>query len=110
MTTKRRLYIYLLDRFIPSDLSIGELMELVEEDPIAPFNMVKAVVEDEIGHIQDVRLYGRYFDPSEMDVVIEYLIKGGFGEALVKLIYSEDPRRALLKYYAREGQDSSLNP
>jgi len=102
MTTKRRLYIYLLDRFIPSDLPIGELIELIDEDPIAPFNMVKAIVEDEIGHIQDVRLYGRYFDPSEMDVVIEYLIKVSFGEVSVKLIYSEDPRRALLKYYASE--------
>ena len=44
-----------------------------------------------------------------MDVVIKYLIKGSFGEVLVKLIYSEDPRRALFKYYESVGTAFSLN-
>jgi len=34
------------------------------------------------------------FDSENMDVVIEYLIKGSFGEELAKLICPEDPRSA----------------
>lgn len=81
---------------------LGELLEMIEEDPLKLFDRVRAIVDNEVKGIQDVKLYRRYFDPKEIDVVVEYLVKGGFGKLSVKLIYSEAPARALFKYYESE--------
>jgi len=45
---------------------------------------------------------GGFFDPKDVDIVIEYFVKCSLGELSLKIIYSEDPVKALNKYYNYE--------
>jgi len=52
-----------------------------------------------------VRVYGRFFDSENMDVVIEYLVRCRIGEVSAKIIYSNDPSQALVRYYRKERRE-----
>ena len=97
-----------MDRFIPLKISIDKVLELVESDPLGLFNYVKTIVEEKVGKIYRVTLYDVFFDPKELDIVIEYMVYCRIGNISVKLIYSENPSKALEKYYKYESSKFHL--
>ena len=95
-------WVYVFDEFKPVDIDVGKLFELAEKDPLKLFESVREVLGDYIKEIKDVRVYDIYFDPSSLEVLVEYLVKCELGEVSVKLIYSRNPRVTLNKYYKHE--------
>ena len=91
-----------MDSFKPIDINVDTLLELAEKKPLELFELVRGFVEGELGRIYDVRIYGRYFDPKDFDIVIEFLVKCSLGEVSLKIIHSKNPTKALEKYYAHE--------
>ncbi len=91
-----------MDRFIPLKASLDMVLELVEKDPLKLFRYVRKLVENEVGKIHHVTFYDSFVDPSELDIVIEYIAYCKLGEVSIKLIYSKNPEKALEKYYKYE--------
>ena len=103
----RKLYLYVMDKFVPLTISLADFLELATVNPLGLFELIRGVVEDEVGEIYDVRVYGRFFDPKSMDVVVEYLVKCRIGEVSAKIIYSNDLSQALMRYYSEERRKHS---
>ena len=104
-------YLYFMDKFVPLDIPLDKLMEHAESKPLALFEFVRDIIEDEVGRIESVSFHEAYFDPKALDVVLEYFIRCSLGELSVKILYSDDPVRALGKYYEHEklsAQDRGL--
>jgi len=101
----RKAYLYIMDKFIPLIISPSEFLELATDNPLKLFKSIKSIVEGEVGQIYDVRVYGRFFDSENMDVVIEYLVRCRIGEVSAKIIYSNDPSQALVRYYRKERRE-----
>ena len=99
---KHNLYLYFMDRFITLNIPLDKVLELAENKPLELFELVKDIIENEVGQVRDVNVYEKYFDPRNLDVVIEYFIRCDLGEVSVKIIYSKDPVEALGKYYSYE--------
>jgi hypothetical protein len=100
----RRVYLYAGDLFKPLDLPWGELAGLVG-DPAALLARLRLEVEELLGcRVAGLELFKAV--ALEGGAVVEYLaaledpIAGG--EVSVKLIYAEDPVKALSEYYERE--------
>ncbi len=98
-----KVFVYLLDLFIPLNLSPEEVMGSFEKDPLKPFELVKDVVERELGEIKEVRFYNSY--TSSNGFLIEYLVDFRCSQASVKIICSEDPRKVLIDYYKAEKEN-----
>lgn len=101
-----RTYLYISDLFRPLPYSFGQIVEAWEEDKMKPFELVKSIVEEELGEIRGVRLYGAYFDPETMTAVIEYMVEysgeGRRGIHSVKIVHAKSPQRAIMEYYEAE--------
>ena len=83
------------DKFIPLTISLTEFLKLAIDESLRLLKLIESIVEGEVGQIYDVRTsLWTIFDSENMDVVIEYLVKGSFGEILAKLICPEDLRSA----------------
>jgi hypothetical protein len=91
-----------MDKFIALDITLDKMLELAENRPLALFELVRGLVESEVGEISSVSVYRKYFDSETLDVVLEYLIRCNLGELSVKILYSDNPARALSKYYEFE--------
>jgi len=91
-----------MDRFITLNIPLDKVLELAENKPLELFELVKDIIENEVGQVRDVNVYEKYFDPRNLDVVIEYFIRCNLGELSFKIIYSKDPAKALSKYYEYE--------
>jgi hypothetical protein len=100
----RRAYLYAGDLFKPLDLSWGELVELAEK-PEAMLERFRREIEELAGPVKSLRLW-KMVAAGGGEAVVEYLaeLAGGkaSGEASVKIIYAEDPARALREFYERE--------
>ncbi len=95
-----KVFVYLLDLFIPLNLSPEEVIGSFEKDPLRSFELVKDVVERELREIREIRFYNSY--TSSNGFLIEYLVDFGCGQASVKIICAEDPRKVLVDYYKAE--------
>jgi len=91
-----------MDKFVPLDIPLDKLMEHAESKPLALFEFVRDIIEDEVGRIESVSFHEAYFDPKALDVVLEYFVRCSLGELSVKILYSDDPVRALSRYYEHE--------
>ena len=100
----RKAYLYIMDKFIPLTISLTEFLELATDEPLRLFKLIRSIVEDEVGQIYNVQVYGRFFDSESMDIVIEYLVKCKIGKVSAKIIYSNNPSQALMRYYGKERQ------
>ena len=78
------------------------MLELAENRPLELFELVKDFIESEVGKVDSIEVYKKYFDPKSLDVVLEYLIRCSFGELSVKILYFDNLARALGKYYEFE--------
>ena len=96
---KTRSYIYIPDRFIEVNLSFEELIRLWERRPIEPLEVIRTVVEREVGVIKSIKKHAPYFIPHEGIITIEYIVEVNEGEASVKIVCAEDPHKALMKYH-----------
>ena len=95
-------FVYLLDRFYPLEVPLGRLVELYNEDPIELFDIIKPLVEGKVGRVHDVRLYRGFVSRASGSAIVEYMVEVDEGEVGVKLIYAEDPGKALMEYYEGE--------
>jgi len=93
-----------MDSFKPIDINVDALLELAENKPLELFELIRGIVESELGQVYDVRVYGRYFDPKDFDIVVEFLVRCSLGEVSLKIIHSKNPVKALEKYYTYEKQ------
>jgi len=62
------------DLFRPLLYSFREILQAWKEDRMKPFELVRNLVEEELGEVRGVRLYGAYFDPETMTAIIEYMV------------------------------------
>jgi len=98
-----KVFVYLLDLFIPLDLLPEEIMSSFEKDVLKPFELVKGIVKRELGDIKEVRFYNSY--TSSNGFLIEYLVDFRCGQVSVKIICAEDPRKVLVDYYKAEKEN-----
>jgi chaperonin GroEL (HSP60 family) len=100
----RRAYLYAGDLFKPLDLSWGELVELAEK-PEAVLERFRREIEELAGPVRSLKLRKAVVAGSG-EAVVEYVaeLAGGraSGKASVKIVYAEDPARALREFYERE--------
>jgi chaperonin GroEL (HSP60 family) len=105
----RRAYLYAGDLFKPLDLSWGELVELAER-PEAVLERFRREIEELAGPVRSLKLRKAVVAGSG-EAVVEYVaeLAGGMasGEASVKIVYAEDPARALREFYEREKRGSA---
>jgi len=95
-------YLYYRDLFKPVSIDVNTLLELAEDKPLELFELIRGAIESELGRIYDVRVYGKYFDPKDFDIVVEFLVRCSIGEVSLKIIHSKNPAKALEEYYAYE--------
>jgi len=95
-------WVYIFDEFKIVDVDASRLFEFAERKPLELFNDIKEVVEEYVKDIRSVRVHKVYIDRKVDELVIEYIVKSSFGEVSAKLIYSKNPREALLHYYNYE--------
>ena len=74
MSASSRTYLYMNDLFRPLPLSFSEILEAWEEDRMKSFELVRDLVEEELGEIRSVRFYGAYLNSETMIAVIEYIV------------------------------------
>jgi hypothetical protein len=90
--------------FKPLDLSWGELVELAER-PEAVLERFRREVEELAGPVRSLRLRKAMVAVSG-ETVVEYIAELAgervSGEASVKIVYAEDPTKALEEFYERE--------
>ena len=100
----RRAYLYAGDLFKPLDLSWGELVELTER-PEAVLKRFRREIEELAGPVRSLRLRKAAVTGSG-EAVVEYVAElageKASGEASVKIVYAEDPARALREFYGQE--------
>jgi hypothetical protein len=100
----RRAYLYAGDVFKPLGLSWGELVELAEK-PEAVLEKFKREIEELAGPVRSLKLRKAAVTGSG-EAVVEYVAElageKASGEASVKIIYAEDPAKALREFYERE--------
>lgn len=102
MPSEPKTYLYVLDEIIPVNIEFAELLEMWEEDRMKPFNKIKSLVEEKIGKVEDASHYAAYFDPGEMNAVIEYMVKCEIGRVGVKIVHAENPAKAIMEYLEAE--------
>ncbi len=95
-------WVYVFDEFRLAGIDAGKVFGLAEEDPLKLFESIRGIVGEYFKEIRGVRVYDVYFDPSSLEVLVEYLVRCRYGELSVKLIYARDPRVTLSKYYEHE--------
>lgn len=66
----------------------------LRKTPSKLFDGIKNIVENELGTIKSVKVYEIYFNPTEFEVLIEYVVECDVGKVSVKLIYSENPQNS----------------
>jgi hypothetical protein len=100
----RRAYLYAGDLFKPLDLSWSELVELAEK-PEAVLERFRREIEELAGPVRSLKLRKAAVTGSG-EAVVEYMAELAgekvSGEASVKIIYAEDPAKALREFYERE--------
>jgi len=94
-------WIYVFDEFKPVDIDTNRF-ELAEKNPIELFNTIRDVLGEYIKDIKDVKVYDIYLNTKAFELLIEYIVRCDLGEISVKLIYSKNPREALIHYYNYE--------
>ena len=91
-------FVYVMDEYIPTDLTKKEVLDAFKEDKLKPFEFVRDIVEDKgVKGISGITFYDAYFKRDEF--LIEYLVDFSAGKIAVKVIGSNDPRRMLAEYY-----------
>jgi chaperonin GroEL (HSP60 family) len=100
----RRAYLYAGDLFKPLDLSWGELVELAEK-PETVLERFKREIEGLAGPVRSLKLR-KAVVAGGGEAVIEYVAElagaRASGEASVKIVYAENPMKALREFYERE--------
>jgi len=92
-------FVYVLDLFVPTDLTKGEVLKAFEEDKLKPFEFIREIVEDKgIKGIKTIDLYGTLFKKEEF--LLEYAVNFANGRIAVKVIGSNDPQKMLKEYYS----------
>jgi hypothetical protein len=100
----RRAYLYAGDLFKPLDLSWGELVELAEK-PEAVLERFGREIEELAGPVKSLKLRKAMVSGSG-EAVVEYIAELAgekvSGEASVKIVYAENPAKALEEFFERE--------
>ena len=100
----RRAYLYAGDVFRPLGLSWGELVELAER-PEAVLERFRREIEELAGPVKSLKLRKAVVaggGEAEIEYIAERAGEKASGEASVKIVYAEDPAKALREFYERE--------
>ena len=91
-------FVYVLDLFIPTDLTKREILKAFEENQLKPFEYIREIIEDKsIKGIKNVDLYDALI--KEDNFLLEYIVDFANGRIAVKVIGSNDPWKVLREYY-----------
>jgi len=100
-------FVYVLDLFIPTDLTRKEVLKAFKEDKLKPFEFIQEIIEDNgVREIKGVDLYDTLFKGD--DFLLEYTVDFANGRIAVKVIGSNDPRKMLREYYQYIKRSHSL--
>lgn len=99
--SKHRVYVYVMDILKNINMRPEDFLEY-SEDPIKLFNEVKDYVKEFIGNVYSVKVHKIFLDHRMLDGVIEYIVTSSLGSISVKIIYSSNPTKTLMKYYIEE--------
>lgn len=92
-------FVYVLDLFIPTDLTKKEILKAFKEDKLKPFEFTREIIEDNgVRGIKSVQLYDTLFKGEGF--LLEYTVDFANGRIAVKVIGSDDPRKMLREYYS----------
>ena len=92
-------FVYVLDLFIPTDLTRKEVLKAFKEDKLKPFEFIREIIEDKgVKGVKSVDLYDAIFKGNEF--LLEYTVDFANGRIAVKVIGSDDPRKMLKEYYS----------
>ncbi|RLI81968.1 hypothetical protein DRP04_05020 [Archaeoglobales archaeon] len=91
-------FVYVLDRFIPTDLTKKEVLNAFKEDELKPFELIREIFDNKIKDIKHVEFYDAYFK-CDSEFLIEYLVNFANGTITVKIIASSNPSKTLSDYY-----------
>ena len=93
-----KVFLYLNDVFIKIHWSLSDILEAWERDHLKPFELIRGIVENELGEILDIRLHDTYLNFEKMILVLDYMVdfKSLYarGTQGVKIIYAKNPREA----------------
>jgi len=96
-------YLYVNDRFFPVNLPLNRIIELFDEDPLKPLLEIQRFVETIINEkIIEAKFYKSYISRKTNIVIVEYLAKVKSGDVGIKIIYANNPSKALIEYYEAE--------
>jgi len=91
-------FVYVLDLFIPTDLTRKEVLKAFKEDKLKPFEFIREIVEDKgVRGIKNVEFYDALFRRD--DFLLEYTVDFANGRIAVKVVGSENPQKMLKEYY-----------
>jgi len=103
MVDRTRTYIYMGDVSRQLPYTFAEVPEAWERDRVAPFELARSAIGEELGEVMGVRLQGSYVNPRTATAVIEYAVNfkgpGGRGTLSVTIVHAEEPERALARYH-----------
>jgi len=97
-------WVYVLDEFKPVNISANELLNLLKEDPLKVFEVIKNALAGFIRDAKSVKVYDIYREPSSSALLVEYIVECEAGRVSVKVICSEHPEQVLRDYYIYERQ------
>ncbi len=97
-----RTFVYFLDSFDDIGISFTELAEMFETDTLKPFELVRNIVERELGEIINVKLFASYLDIEKPIAVLEYIVVSKKGHVSVKIIHAASLPIALKEYQSAE--------
>lgn len=95
-----RLFLVFLDWVIALPYTLEDFLAAWEESEFKPFQLITPFLE-ELGEIYSIRVYDSYFNPSTMTMVLEYLVETNRGLFSVKIVYGENPGKAIAEYFKR---------
>jgi len=93
-------FVYVLDLFIPTDLTKREILKAFEEDKLKPFEFIREIVEDKgVKGVRSVEFYDALFKGDEF--LLEYTVGFANGRVAVKVMGSNDPYGSYPRHYPK---------
>ncbi len=96
-------FIYTLDTSIEADVSFKELYEMLNKNPIEPFERFRDEIESILDRVHRVKINASFEDESKKIIVLDYTAFCELGNVNVKIIHAKSLDDGLKEFYwARE--------
>jgi len=88
-------YIYALDKFIQTDLTIKDVMVLFNSDPIKLVECIKDLIEEDFGTVEKVRFISCNVENGIM--MIKYFVYTRYGRVPIAVIHITESEEIIIK-------------